>query len=83
MRTFINALTVMLASVVPALAGGSESEAGGFLIYLFLGFGALIIVFQFTPGLVLFLTIVRELFTRAPRKITNEGADEPPETGSR
>lgn len=78
MRTFMGAVTAMLAWVVPALAAtGGETEANGFLLYLFLGFGALIIVFQFTPGLLLFVTILRELFTRAPKKAPATGRDEP------
>lgn len=61
----------------PAMAAtGGDSEAGGFFLYLFLGFFALIIVFQFTPGLVLFFSIVKELFSRAPKKAVAEGRPE-------
>ena len=69
MRTLIRALIVTLASVAPALAAnGSEAKGSTFLIILFLGFAALIIVFQFIPGLVLFATMLKGLFTRAPKK---------------
>jgi len=69
MRTLIRALIVTLVSVAPALAAnGSEVNGSSFLLILFLGFVALIIVFQFIPGLVLFASILRGLFTRIPKK---------------
>jgi hypothetical protein len=65
----MRALTVLLASVAPALAANvSEVKGSSFLIILFLGFAALIIVFQFIPGLVLFATMLKGLFSRAPKK---------------
>jgi len=69
MRTLIRALIITLASVAPALAAtGSEAKGSTFLLILFLGFAALIIVFQFIPGLVLFATMLKGLFTPAPKK---------------
>jgi hypothetical protein len=69
MKTLLRTLTATLALVVPAFAAnGSEPEGSGLLIILFLGFGALIVVFQLVPGLVLFVTMVKELFTPAPKK---------------
>ena len=69
MKTLLRTLTATLAWVVPALAAnGSEPQGNGLLIVLFLGFGALIVVFQLVPGLVLFVTMVKELFTPAPKK---------------
>jgi hypothetical protein len=71
MKTLLRTLTATLALVVPALAAnGSEPEGSGLLIILFFGFGALIVVFQLVPGLVLFVTMVKELFTPAPKKAT-------------
>ena len=68
MSTLMTALLVTLASVAPAFAAsGSERSGISFLLILFLGFAALIIVFQFIPGLVLFVTMVKGLFTRAPK----------------
>jgi hypothetical protein len=76
MRTLIRTLTITLAWVVPALgATSSEAEGSGLLLILFLGFGALIVVFQFVPGLVLFATMVKELFTPAPKKAAAVIAD--------
>jgi hypothetical protein len=37
------------------------------LLILFLGFAALIVVFQFIPGLVLLLSMLKGIFTAAPR----------------
>jgi hypothetical protein len=65
----LRALIVTLASVAPALAAnGSEGKGSLFMVILFLGFAALIIVFQFIPGMVLFATMLKGLFTRAPKK---------------
>ena len=71
MRTLFRASILILASVAPALAAnGSEGKGSTFLLILFLGFAALIIVFQFIPGLVLFATMLKGLFSRAPKKST-------------
>jgi hypothetical protein len=37
------------------------------LLILFLGFAALIVVFQFIPGLVLLLSMLKGIFSEAPR----------------
>ena len=69
MRNMMRAIIVILASVAPAFAAsGSEAKGSSFLLFLFLGFAALIIVFQFIPGLVLFATMLKGLFTPAPKK---------------
>jgi hypothetical protein len=68
MRTLMGTLLVTLASVAQALAAdGSFVKGSSVLIILFLGFAALIIVFQFIPGLVLFLSMLKGLFTRPPK----------------
>jgi hypothetical protein len=71
MRTLVRALILTLTSVAPAFAAdGSVVKGSTFLLILFLGFAALIIVFQFIPGLVLFTTLLKSLFTRVPKKAT-------------
>jgi hypothetical protein len=81
MGTLIRTLIAILAWVVPALAASSnEAEGSGLLLILFLGFGALIIVFQFVPGLVLFVTMVKELFTPAEKKAPVTAGKGPNET---
>ncbi len=59
----------LFSSSVAFAAGGGETE-GGFLIYLFLGFGALIVAFQLVPGLILFATMMKEFFSRPSRRAT-------------
>jgi len=72
MRTVMRALLVTLASVAPALAAdGGAVKGSTLLLILFLGFAALIIVFQFIPGLVLFVTMLKGLFTGEPKKDTD------------
>lgn len=71
MRTLIRILTIMMVSVAPAFAaGGNEAKGSTLLLTLFLGFAALIVVFQFIPGLVLFFTMLKGIFTPAPKKST-------------
>lgn len=69
MRTLISTIIVALASATPALAAsGNDAKGSGILIFLFLGFAALIIVFQFIPGMVLFASMLKGLFTSAHKK---------------
>jgi hypothetical protein len=67
--TIKNALLVFICSVSTAFAasGVEKGESSLFLI-LFLGFGALIIVFQMIPGVLLFFSMLRGLFTSAPKE---------------
>jgi len=69
MRTLIRTIFTTLALVVPALAAdGSPANGRSLLLILFLGFAALIVVFQFIPGLVLFFSMLKGIFTAAPKK---------------
>jgi hypothetical protein len=78
MGTLLRIVILTLVSVAPALAAnGSEVKGSTFLLVLFLGFAALIVVFQFIPGLVLFATMLKGLFTRAPKKATPTLSDKP------
>lgn len=71
MKTTLRALFAVLASFASALAAsGAETDSSGFLVNLFLAFGALIIVFQLIPGLLLFCSMIRELFSRPADKAT-------------
>lgn len=65
MKTIIKNTVMMLSLSSPALAaGGTEAAGNGFLVILFLGFGALIIVFQLIPGLMLFGSMIKGLFCK-------------------
>ncbi len=53
--TIKNALLAFMGSISTAFAAnGAEKTEPSLLLYLFLGFGALIIVFQAIPGIMLF-----------------------------
>jgi hypothetical protein len=82
MGTLMKTLLVTLASVAPALASnGGEGKGSSLLLILFLGFAALIIVFQFIPGLVLFLTMLKGIFTAAPKKVSATSPGGPGKNG--
>lgn len=71
MKALLTTLAVTLACVTPALAANANAAKGSsFLLMLFLGFGAMVVVFQFVPGMVLFATMLKGLFTVAPKKAT-------------
>jgi hypothetical protein len=73
MGTMFRTLVVTLALVTTALAAnGNEVKGSSILLILFLGFGALIVVFQFIPGMGLFFSMLKGLFTAAPKKATAE-----------
>ena len=76
MKALLTTLAITLASVTPALAANANAAKGNsLLLILFLGFGALIVVFQFVPGLVLFATMIKGLFTAAPKKAAAGGPE--------
>lgn len=62
-----NALLVFIGSISTAFAAnGAEKADHSILLYLFLGFGALIIVFQAIPGLMLFFSMLKGIW--APKE---------------
>jgi hypothetical protein len=74
MKAILTTLAVTLATVTPALAADANTAKGSsILLILFLGFGALIVVFQFIPGMVLFFSMLKGLFTAAPKKVSAGG----------
>ena len=73
MGTMLRTLAVTLAMVIPALAAkGNEVKGSSILLILFLGFGALIVVFQFIPGMMLFFSMLKGLFTATPKRTPAE-----------
>lgn len=69
MKTTARALFALLAASGTALAAsGAETDSNGFLVTFFLAFGALVIAFQLVPGLLLFGSMIRGLFTRPADK---------------
>ncbi|RNC72743.1 MAG: hypothetical protein ED859_01920 [Desulfuromonadales bacterium] len=64
MKTTLKTIMTLLATVSSCFAAsGAESEGNGLLVMLFLSVGALIVVFQMLPGLALFGSMLRGLFS--------------------
>ena len=66
MKTAITTLlTPLIASTAAVAASGARDEGMGLLTWLFLGFGALIVVCQCVPAVVLFASMVRSIVAGA------------------
>lgn len=69
MKTFLKLTTALLMAASYAHgSSGASADEGSFLVTLFLAFGAIIIVFQLLPGLLLFGSMVRALFPSSGKK---------------
>lgn len=70
MKKLLNVIMMVLifASGSALAAGTVPAEENGFVVMLFLGFLALLIVMQLLPGLVLFISMIKGLFSQAPRE---------------
>jgi hypothetical protein len=63
MRIIMTVLAAVAVWATPALASeDAETMVGSLLIALFLGFGALIVVLQLIPSLLLFVSMLKGLF---------------------
>jgi hypothetical protein len=69
-------LTAVAVWATPALASNeAETMGGGLLTSLFLGFGALIVLLQLIPSLLLFVSMLKGLFADAEnRSLPKSGA---------
>jgi len=68
MKLIITVLTAIMVKATPALASsGQETMGTSLLVLLFLGFGALIVICQLIPGLVLFCSMLKGLFDSAAK----------------
>lgn len=66
MKHITTYVIAIMASATPVLASGDGESAGiSLLMLLFLGFGALIIVCQLIPSLMLFCSMIKGLFHHA------------------
>ena len=73
MKAILRALAGLAAATPAFAAAGAEADAGGgILLYLFLGFGALIVVSQAVPSLVLLGAMVKEVVAMAREKARGE-----------
>jgi hypothetical protein len=69
MRVIISTIAALLVTVSQVMAsGGSSAEPLSLLAILFMGFGALILVFQVFPAVVLFIGMVKGLMAPAVKK---------------
>lgn len=64
MRTTTRTLIAFLTASGTAMAASGAENEGGWLTTLFIAFGVLIIVFQLFPGLFLFGSMMKGLFSR-------------------
>lgn len=63
-NTLRNALITLLTFSSSAFAAGSSADnGGGFLITLFVGFFALILIFQLVPATLMFIGMVKGLIS--------------------
>jgi hypothetical protein len=56
-------MLVLIGTAAVAHAGEIQTEGGGLLVTLFLGFWAVILVFQLVPGLILLGSMIKGLFS--------------------
>lgn len=64
-RNVLMTLIFTLFAVFPAFAAAAPAKEGGsLLLILFIGFFALIVVFQLVPACLLFVGILKGLFAR-------------------
>ncbi len=69
MKSILGIIVVLGTTASLAVAGdGAEASGNGLLVILFLGFGALIIVCQLVPGLMLFCSMIKGLFAKSLKK---------------
>ncbi|HEY6839317.1 MAG TPA: hypothetical protein VI389_11280 [Geobacteraceae bacterium] len=77
MGTTVKTILVTLIWIASAVAAeGKETEGSGLLLSLFIGFGALIIVFQLVPSLILFGSMLKGLFTRTAKETALSTSEE-------
>ena len=63
MKIMMKSLAAIMVGATPALASNDpETMGGSLLVFLFLGFGALIVVLQLVPSVLLFGSMLKGLF---------------------
>ncbi len=75
MKTIKNTTTgisLLLLTAAPAFASGSQSENGGLLIWLFLGFCGLIVATQLIPAIVLGFGMIKGVLTHSDHHKVNK-----------
>ena len=68
MKTALKVATALaLAATYSHAASGAAADENGLLVTLFLAMGAIIIVFQLAPGLLLFGSMLKGLFGKVEK----------------
>jgi hypothetical protein len=63
MKIMMKSLATIMVGATPALASSDpETMGSSLLVFLFLGFGALIVVLQLVPSMLLFGSMLKGLF---------------------
>jgi hypothetical protein len=63
MKIMMKSVAAIMVGATPALASSDpETMGGSLLVFLFLGFGALIVVLQLVPSVLLFGSMLKGLF---------------------
>jgi len=70
MKTLSTTLLSLLitAGVALAAGGGAEGESMSMLATLFIAFGVLIVMFQFIPGIILLVGMLKGIFSPSEKK---------------
>jgi len=66
-KTAIALLGACAASAFAAT--GAAGDGSGPLVWFFIGFGVLVIMFQAVPAVILFVSMLRGLFTTAEKEV--------------
>jgi hypothetical protein len=72
MKTVYATILSLVITGTQALAsgGGGEGEGLSLMATFFIAFGVLIVMFQFVPGVMLFIGMLRGLFSSTQKKAT-------------
>jgi len=63
-------VTILSSSTVFAASGGAEQLDSGMLILFFICFGVMVVLFQATPALITFYSMLKGLFSTSPSQTT-------------
>jgi hypothetical protein len=80
MKTLSAATMSLMITGTQAMAstGGAHTEGMGLLATFFIGFGVLVILFQFIPGIILFVGILKGIFSSETKKSEKHAAENGP-----
>ena len=71
MKTALKLLLPLLvgsATAAVAATRGSEAGGNGILVWFFIGFGVMVLLFQTAPAMVMFISLLKGLFSTDPSR---------------